>query len=112
MGEAMTSPPRKVGKSRAGIGNAGKGRKKGVPNKTTIRMKEALALLMDDMAPQMKALIEEIRTNDGPLAAWKCIMDVLEYNFPKLARTEHTGADGGPQEHLMSIAILPVKPRE
>ena len=39
---------------------------------------------------------------DGPAAAWKCMMDVIEYHVPKLSRTEHTGADGGPIQVIAS----------
>ena len=38
--------------------------------------------------------LEQIAVKDGPKAAFTCMMDVMEYHVPKLARTEITGKDG------------------
>jgi hypothetical protein len=40
--------------------------------------------------------LDQIADTDGPKAAFQCLMDVMEYHIPKLARTEVTGKDGGP----------------
>ncbi len=44
---------------------------------------------------------QEIYETKGAEAAWKCMMDVVEYHVPKLARIETTGKDGGPQEWVI-----------
>lgn len=74
--------------------NAGIGRKKGVPNKSTILAREAIARLVDGNTERLQEWLDEIAEQEGPLAAWRCMMDVLEYHIPKLARTELTGKDG------------------
>lgn len=58
--------------------------------------REAIGRLVDGNAHRLEAWLDEIAEQEGPLAAWRCMMDVIEYHIPKLARTEHTGADGGP----------------
>ena len=86
------APRRKVLPPAAGIG-----RKKGIPNKATTNAREAIARLVDANTDQMQEWLEEIRKEQGAMAAWRCMTDVLEYHIPKLARTEVSGPDGGPQ---------------
>lgn len=70
-------------------------RKKRGPNRTTAIVRENMAQLAAKAAPQLMKWLDEIYHQDGPAAAWKCFMDVIEYHIPKLARVEHTGEDGG-----------------
>lgn len=72
------------------------GRKKGVPNKTTMRAREAIALLVENNVPKMQEWLDQIAKTDGPAAAWRCLQDVMEYHLPKHSRTEVTGEGGGP----------------
>ena len=88
----------KVGKN---TGNAGKGRPKGSPNKATAEAREAIARLVDGNAHRLNIWLDEIYETKGAEAAWKCMMDVVEYHVPKLARIETTGKDGGPQEWVI-----------
>lgn len=98
--------------------NAGKGRKKGVPNKSTTDVREAIANLLqmnvdnfsvwlgqvangirqpapvledDDEEPEVKWLLRP-----DPGKALDIAMGMAEYHIPKLARTELTGENGGP----------------
>lgn len=66
------------------------------PPKATLHAREAIARLVDGNAERMQEWLDQIAQKDGPRAAWQCMMDVIEYHIPKLARTEHTGPDGGP----------------
>ena len=75
---------------------AGPGRPKGLQNKATKDAREAIAMLVDRNVPRMEKWLDEIAQNDGPVAAWRCLQDVIEYHVPKLSRQEHTGAGGGP----------------
>lgn len=69
-------------------------RPKGSPNKATANAREAIARLVDGNADRLQGWLDAIAEEQGPLMAWKCMMDVVEYHIPKLARTEHTGQDG------------------
>lgn len=80
----------------------GPGRPKGVPNKRTVRAKEAIAMFIDGNAERLQGWLDQIAETDGPMAAFKCFADVLEYHVPKLARTEHTGEDGGAVKHVFT----------
>ena len=77
-------------------GKPGPGRKKGIPNKSTTFAREAIARLVDGNADRLQGWLDAIAEIEGPLAAWKCLQDVMEYHIPKLARTEHVGDGGGP----------------
>lgn len=70
-------------------------RPKGTPNKATAEAREAIARLVDGNAHRLNIWLTEIYAEKGAQAAWDCMMDVIEYHIPKLARTEHTGKDGG-----------------
>jgi hypothetical protein len=73
-------------------------RPKGSPNKATAEAREAIARLVDGNAHRLNIWLDEIYKAKGPEAAWNCMMDVIEYHVPKLARHELTGQDGQPQE--------------
>jgi len=86
----------KVAKTRLRIG----GRAVGTPNKSTAKAREAIAAFVDGNAHLLQTWLEEIATDEryGPKTAFECFMAVAEYHVPKLARTEHTGANDGPIE--------------
>ena len=88
-----------VGKQSAGIKKRGgprpgSGRPKGVPNKATTNAREAIAAFVDGNTARLEELLGLIRVADGPAAEWRCIMDLLEYHVPKLARTEIAAGSG------------------
>lgn len=66
------------------------------PSKTTKNAREAIALLVEGNIPRMQGWLDEIAQTEGPMAAWRCLQDVIEYHVPKLQRTEHANADGEP----------------
>lgn len=74
------------------------GRKAGIPNKATTTAREAIARFVDGNTERLQGWLDEIAADDkhGPREAFRCLMDVMEYHVPKLARTELTGKDGGP----------------
>ena len=69
-------------------------RPKGSPNKATAEAREAIARLVDGNAHRLTLWLDEIYETKGTEAAWRCMMDVIEYHVPKLARHEHTGNNG------------------
>jgi hypothetical protein len=83
--------------------NAGKGRVKGVPNKSTSTVREAIANLLErngenmDQWLQMVAYGDEsLKVKAQPDRALEIMAKLSEYHIPKLARTEVTGDGGGP----------------
>ena len=69
-------------------------RPKGSPNKATAEAREAIARLVDGNAHRLTLWLDEIYKEKGAEAAWRCMMDVIEYHVPNLARHEHTGNNG------------------
>ena len=69
-------------------------RAKGTPNKATAEAREAIARLVDGNAHRLNLWLTEIYEEKGAQAAWDCMMDVIEYHVPKLARHELTGQNG------------------
>ena len=76
------------------------GRTVGTPNKSTAKAREAIAAFVDGNAYLLQGWLESIALDErhGPKTAFDCFMAVAEYHVPKLARTEHTGANDGPIE--------------
>jgi hypothetical protein len=81
-------------------------RPKGTPNKATAAAREAIARFVDGNATQVQGWLEEIYEKDGPLAAYRCWLDLVEYHVPKLARTEHTGIDGQAIKADMTLNVI------
>lgn len=72
------------------------GRKPGSQNRATANAREAIARFVDLNSDRLQGWLDEIAATQGPLAAFRCWADVVEYHIPKLARTEHVGDGGGP----------------
>jgi hypothetical protein len=83
----------------------GKGRPKGAVNNATRTAREAIARFVDGNAGKLDKWLQEVADGDpengikpNPAKAFELFQSVVEYHVPKLARTEVTGADGGPVE--------------
>lgn len=106
----------------------GSGRAPGVPNKATRDARLAIAAFVDDNAGRMQEWLDKVaqgvprvdaegnqRHDDegepmwlvapNPEKAFAMLRDVVEYHVPKLARSEMTGANGGP----ISVAAIDMK---
>ena len=79
-----------------GKGLAGPGRPKGMPNKATSKVREAIAELLERNAGNMDRWLNEVAEKD-PYKALDLMQKLSEYHIPKLARTEVTGKDGEDQ---------------
>jgi hypothetical protein len=82
--------------------NAGKGRPKGIPNKSTAVVREAIATLLERNSDKMDEWLQMVAYGDDSLGikpapdkALDIMQKMAEYHIPKLARTEVTGAEGG-----------------
>lgn len=106
----------------------GSGRAPGVPNKATRDARLAIAAFVDNNADRMQEWLDKVAQGvprvdgDGnqryddegeplwlvppnPEKAFAMLRDVVEYHVPKLARSEMTGANGGP----ISVAAIDMK---
>ncbi len=83
-----------------GKGLAGPGRPKGMPNKATSKVREAIAELLERNASNMDRWLNEVADKD-PYKALDLMQKLSEYHIPKLARTEVTGKDGEAQEMIV-----------
>ena len=72
------------------------GRKVGVGNKTTVDVRNAIALIAQDNAGNFAQWLGEVALEDPGKAA-DLYLKAIEYHIPKLARSEVSGPDGGPQ---------------
>lgn len=65
---------------------AGPGRPKGLPNKSTVQAREAIARFVDGNADRLQDWLDKIAV-DSPERAFTLFQSVIEYHVPKLART-------------------------
>ena len=95
-----------------------KGRPKGIPNRATADVREAIAKLAEGLAPEVESWLRSVASED-PGRAFDLYLRAIEYHVPKLARTESTLADA-PDEKLWAemerrlnvkaVAVLPALP--
>lgn len=94
----MSAPGRKKGCQKFG------GRVKGTPNHATLEFKTAVTQLLDRNRDNLARWLALVADGDGadmkpdPAKALDLVSRLAEYAYPKLARSEQTGPDGGPQE--------------
>jgi len=100
-----------------GVTNNPSGRPVGIPNKTTMKAREAIALFVDGNAHRLVEWLDEVAAGDpennvkpNPAKAFELFQSVVEYHIPKLARTELTGKDG--ENLFTSIEMVVVKPND
>lgn len=80
--------------------NAGMGRPKGAPNKSTAAVREAIAKMAELNAPRFAMWLDEVAAK-SPEKACDIYLRAIEYHIPKLARTEVTGQDGQPMAFVV-----------
>ncbi len=98
------------------VENNGMGRPKGSPNKATAAVREAIAVFAEGNAHKLQEWLDDVAMGVGgnkpdPAKAADLYLRAIEYHIPKLARTEMTGADGGPVQ-VSGITINLKKPNE
>lgn len=77
------------------------GRRPGSPNKATKEFRDTVTKLLSDNAENVAIWLEQVASGNGdpdkadPAKALDLLAKLAEYAAPKLARTEHTGEDGG-----------------
>lgn len=88
--------------------NQGRGRPPGAVNKSTKIVREAIANLLERNAENMDRWLQAVAEGDeekgvkaDPHKALDIMNKMAEYHIPKLARTEVTGKDGEPQQHIV-----------
>ncbi len=88
------------------------GRVAGTPNKATSEARQAIALFVDGNAHRLSEWLNAVAAGDpthdikpNPAKAFELFQSVVEYHIPKLARTETTGADGGPIEYAVTLEV-------
>jgi hypothetical protein len=70
------------------------GRRAGVGNKTTVDVRNAIALIAQDNAGNFANWLNEVACEDPGKAA-DLYLKAIEYHIPKLARSEISGVNGG-----------------
>ena len=78
----------------------GGGSRQGKPNKTTVDVREAIALIAQRNVEKFESWLEQVAAEDPGKAA-DLYLKAIEYHIPKLARTEQSGPDGGPVHHTV-----------
>ena len=79
-------------------GNAGKGRPKGIPNKSTAAIKEMLLASLDQAGGQQYFLRQ---AEENPNAYMALIGKII----PAEVKNQITGADGGPVQHSVKVSF-------
>jgi hypothetical protein len=84
--------------AKIGEGAPGPGRPKGVPNRSTAVVREAIANLLDRNSEKMDEWLQLVAYGDSELGvkpqpdkALDIMQKLAEYHIPKLARTEVVG---------------------
>jgi hypothetical protein len=82
------------------------GRTKGVPNKSTAEVREAIAAFASANVDQMGDWLNAI---DSPEKKLDLFLRAIEYHIPKLARTEISGDPDQPVIQRIELEIVKAK---
>lgn len=89
------------------------GRPKGSPNKATTNAREAIAAFVEGNVERLNGWLDQIAA-ESPKDAFDAFMKVVEYNIPKLNRTDVQQLDknGKPADAGFEITIKHIKPEK
>jgi hypothetical protein len=59
------------------------------PPRASLAAREAIGRFVDGNSERLQGWLDEIAERDGPKAAFQCVVDLLEFHCPKLARQEY-----------------------
>lgn len=84
------------------------GRPKGVPNKATTAVREAIASFIQKNSEHLDQWAQEIYEKRGAEGAMDTFLALLEYAQPKLARQELQNLDqnGNPADNKITVEIV------
>jgi hypothetical protein len=91
-----------------GDGTPGPGRPRGVANKTTTRVREAIALIAERQAPEVEKWLRQVR---DPARRVELFLRLIEYHIPKLQRSEVVGEKRGPVNFSLRVIGVPAPRR-
>lgn len=83
----------------------GGGSRKGVPNRTTKDVREAISLIAQRNVDQFERWLAKVAKGD-PAKAADIFLRAIEYHIPKLARTEVSGKDGEPVTSCITVRFV------
>jgi len=83
------------------------GRPKGIPNKATRNAREAIAAFVEGNTERLNGWLDQIAA-ENPKDAFNCVMAVMEYHLPKIARTEVQQLDknGNPADNKLVVEFV------
>lgn len=90
------------------------GRTKGVPNKKTQAVRDAIATFIQNESQHLNKWADEIYNKKGAEGALEVFMGLLEYAQPKLARVEsqNLDKDGNPADATSKIEVVLVNRKD